>query len=133
MKKARQSRKGVIAEFVGTEEEKKEYRRKYRAKKTMERFIKKKSLGGSHSVEQWDEVRRKQNHQCLFCKKVESSTLKLTVDHIIPIFLWNDFWGSLKPPYQCNDIENIQALCGSCNSKKGITLDKNLKNTLSTI
>ena len=47
----------------------------------------------------------KYNNKCLCC----GNTGKLTMDHVIPLILGGN-----------NTIENIQPLCGNCNSKKGI-------------
>ena len=81
-----------------------------------------KELLGSYTLEQWQELKAKYGFMCLCCKCCEPE-IKLTVDHIIPITKWKSyiqFHPEIK--YQCNDIENIQPLCGSCNSIKGIKI-----------
>ena len=54
-------------------------------------------------------------HRCLLCGKLEGDTF-LTVDHIIP----RKFGGG-------DDIENLQALCLSCNSLKNANDDTDLR------
>lgn len=66
---------------------------------------------GNHTLEQWEELKKKYNYCCVICGMQEPFTdqriQKLTEDHIIPI--------SKKGT---NYIENIQPLCLRCNSKK---------------
>ena len=63
---------------------------------------------GSFTFEQWVEVVEKQGDKCVICKNKFSNELPPTIDHIVPL----SKGGS-------NDISNIQALCGRCNSSKG--------------
>lgn len=81
-------------------------------------YHKRRNAGGKHTLEQWQNLKKKYNYMCLCCKKCEPE-IKLTEDHIIPISKWNN-WIKEYPEikYQCNDIENIQPLCGKCNNKK---------------
>lgn len=87
-----------------------EYTRKYR-KEHREWYLfqkrKRRALEagaeGSHTLEEWNEVKRKHKHRCAHCGKKK----KLTVDHIKSL----SKGGS-------NHISNIQPLCGSCNSSK---------------
>ncbi len=65
-----------------------------------------KLYGGSHTLEQWNELKRKYNLTCPSCNKKEPE-IKLTRDHIISL--------SNKGT---DNIENIQPLCNSCNAKK---------------
>lgn len=58
---------------------------------------------GDFTAEQFTELCEKYDNRCLCC----GETKKLTADHIIPL----SKGGS-------NDIDNIQPLCQSCNSKK---------------
>jgi len=71
------------------------------------RRIKKLNIEGSHTFEEWEELKKKYNYTCPACGKKEPE-IKLTEDHIIPI-----------TKYGTSDyIENIQPLCRACNSKK---------------
>jgi 5-methylcytosine-specific restriction endonuclease McrA len=71
------------------------------------RALKKKN-GGTITVAQWSALKKFYNYTCLCCKKKEP-TIKLTIDHVLPI----KHGGK-------NSIENTQCLCGLCNSEKGV-------------
>lgn len=64
--------------------------------------------GGSYTGKQFSDLKRLYGNICLCCKL---SDLKLTADHVIPV----SRGGS-------SDISNIQPLCQSCNSSKGIKI-----------
>jgi len=65
-----------------------------------------KAYGGCHSTGEWGNLKAQYNWKCPSCNKREPE-IKLTRDHVIPI----SKGGS-------DNIENIQPLCVSCNSKK---------------
>src|SRR3972149_7814714 len=82
---------------------------KYRAKKF--------NVGGYFTHKQWETLKKKYGYMCLCCKRGESA-IKLTVDHIVPLNIWDNWAKENKPNYEGNDIKNIQPLCLSCNKKK---------------
>ena len=61
---------------------------------------------GAHTESEWRDLKNRTGNKCLSCKK-SGDEVVLTKDHIVPI----SKGGS-------NSIENIQPLCGPCNSRK---------------
>lgn len=61
---------------------------------------------GSHSDEEWQELKAFYNFKCLCCGQQEPN-VKLTRDHVIPLTQGGS-----------DSIDNVQPLCARCNSKK---------------
>jgi len=61
-------------------------------------------VGGFFTVKEWKDLCKKYHNKCLCCKKCR----KLTADHVIPVSKGGT-----------SNIDNIQPLCGPCNSSKG--------------
>ena len=77
------------------------------------RRARKKEAIGNFTLGEWELLKKQYGYCCPACGRDEPK-IKLEIDHIIPL----SKGGS-------NYIENIQPLCGSCNSKKH---DKIIKN-----
>jgi 5-methylcytosine-specific restriction endonuclease McrA len=78
----------------------------YDAFKSKKRRLKIVNAIGTHTIKQWQNLKKAYNYTCLSCKKQEPE-IKLTEDHILPIIKGgSDF------------IWNIQPLCRKCNSIK---------------
>ena len=80
-----------------------------------QRRIRKLGNGGSHTLTEWQTLKAQYNWTCPSCKKSEPR-IKLCEDHIIPLFKGGS-----------DNIENIQPLCGKCNSIKYTKIIKFLR------
>jgi 5-methylcytosine-specific restriction endonuclease McrA len=69
-----------------------------------ERCKRMKKNGGSHTLEQWQELCARYDFRCLKCGEKKP----LSADHIIPVSRGGT-----------NDISNLQPLCRPCNTSKG--------------
>jgi len=79
---------------------------------------KRRNIGGKHTFKDWQNLKKKYKYTCQMCG-VKEPKITLTEDHIIPISKWKRWIKKHSEiTYQCNDIKNIQPLCGSCNIKK---------------
>jgi len=67
------------------------------------RYAREKGAKGSHTLQEWQDLKKKFNYRCEICGKKK----KLTKDHIKPLSMNGTDY-----------IANIQPLCRSCNSRK---------------
>lgn len=75
-----------------------------RARYERERRARKVVAGGSYTLEEWSDLCATYGFMCLAC---ERNDVQLTVDHVVPLSKGG-----------ANGVENLQPLCGSCNSSK---------------
>ena len=61
-------------------------------------------VGGDLTVDEWEAIQEYFGHKCLCCGRED---VKLTIDHVLPISLGGS-----------HTADNIQPLCGPCNSSK---------------
>lgn len=67
------------------------------------RYARERGAEGSHTLEEWQDLKAEFDNRCAFCRKGKP----LTKDHIIPLAEGGTDY-----------IDNIQPLCRNCNSKK---------------
>jgi 5-methylcytosine-specific restriction endonuclease McrA len=60
-----------------------------------------------HTVKEWEILKALHGYSCVMCFKTEPE-IKLTRDHVLPISQGGE-----------NGINNLQPMCGPCNSSKG--------------
>ncbi len=70
------------------------------------RYLRQMGAPGSHTLEEWEELKRRCGFACVACGRKEPD-ISLTEDHIKPLSKGGG-----------DNIENIQPLCRSCNSRK---------------
>ncbi len=83
------------------------WRRKNKSKTVQQvllRRYRERGISGSHTLGEWEELKKKYGFRCAICKEIKT----LTRDHIIPV----------TKEGATNDILNIQPLCRPCNSRK---------------
>ena len=68
--------------------------------------------GGTHTLGEWNKLKKQYAFTCPSCLKQEPE-VRLTQDHIVPISLGGS-----------DDIQNIQPLCKRCNCKKNTKIIK---------
>lgn len=76
--------------------------------------------GRCHSRGEWETLKAQVNWTCPSCRKIEPE-IKLTKDHIVPIFKGGS-----------NNIENIQPLYRSCNTRKGTKIINLIENRMNS-
>lgn len=78
------------------------------------RRARQKGAEGSHTLEEWEKLKKEKEYTCVLCGKKEPEVI-LTQDHIIPLSMGGS-----------NYIQNIQPLCMPCNRTKGVILSQSL-------
>lgn len=86
--------------------------RDWKCRLNAERRARKLNAIGGHTLNDWQNLKAQYDWTCPCCKRREPEIV-LTEDHIIPLVKGGS-----------DNIENIQPLCGSCNSKKHTNIIK---------
>lgn len=89
--------KFLISEWAKRNREKRNFSR------TLRRFLRRANGGERIRMADWEEVKRRYEFKCIYCKKRK----KLTMDHRIPISRGGR-----------HEIANLDPVCASCNSRK---------------
>lgn len=76
-------------------------------KKNINRHLHERNADGSHTQEEWEELKLRYGNKCAHCG-TPSSIKPLTKDHVYPLSKGGTHF-----------INNIQPLCKKCNSSKG--------------
>lgn len=71
-------------------------------------IIRRRSVTGTHTIEQWEALKAEYDHTCLRCGRREPE-VTLSRDHVLPIAKGGT-----------DNIDNIQPLCRKCNSQKHV-------------
>lgn len=82
--------------------------REYRRQQALSRIARKRNADGCHSVDEWLHVVKSHGSSCAGCG-IQQDSSDLCRDHIAPLHTGGSDW-----------VANIQPLCGSCNSSKGV-------------
>jgi 5-methylcytosine-specific restriction endonuclease McrA len=80
----------------------KRYRRRA-VQNSINRHCREKNATGSHTLEQWEALKKKHGDRCAYCGKVG----EMTRDHIVPLSRGG-----------ANSLDNLTPACKSCNSSK---------------
>jgi len=83
-----------------------ENRKEYFSFKNLQKFNNKRNAEGSHTLQEWHELKKRYGNKCLCCG-ISESEVTISIDHVMPIVLGGSDY-----------ISNIQPLCTRCNSKK---------------